>query len=46
MNKPIPLSMLLGFPFPCWRPRPLVSEQVKQEGKLGIPTRCTSWTTV
>ncbi len=37
MNKLIPLSMLLGFSLPVLAAPTLVSEQVKQEGKLGIP---------
>ena len=37
MNKLIPLSILLGFSLPVLAAPTLVSEQVRQEGKLGIP---------
>lgn len=37
MNKFIPLSILLGVALPVLAAPTLVSEQVKQEGKLGIP---------
>jgi zinc protease len=37
VNKLIPLSILLGFSLPVLAAPTLVSEQVRQEGKLGIP---------
>ncbi|MGY6039557.1 M16 family metallopeptidase [Aeromonas sp. AE23HZ002T15] len=37
MKQLIPLSLLLGFALPALAAPTLVSEQVKQEGKLGIP---------
>ena len=37
MKQLIPLSLLMGFALPVLAAPTLVSEQVKQEGKLGIP---------
>ncbi|BBS85670.1 M16 family metallopeptidase [Aeromonas media] len=37
MNKLIPFSLLLGFTLPALAAPTLVSEQVRQEGRLGIP---------
>ncbi|WP_349919624.1 M16 family metallopeptidase [Aeromonas veronii] len=37
MKQLIPLSLLMGFALPALAAPTLVSEQVKQEGKLGIP---------
>lgn len=37
MKQLIPLSILLGFALPALAAPTLVSEQVKQEGRLGIP---------
>ena len=37
MNKVIPLTILLGFTLPVLAAPTLVSEQVKEEGKLAIP---------
>lgn len=37
MKQLIPLSLLMGFALPVLAAPTLISEQVKQEGKLGIP---------
>ncbi|MGL5814359.1 MAG: M16 family metallopeptidase [Aeromonas sp.] len=37
MKQLIPLSLLMGFVLPALAAPTLISEQVKQEGKLGIP---------